>query len=96
MTVFPAPLRAAAAGANRSVFAAAARRTGESPRQRPQSGLLDTCLHHLQLSPRQIEEKLRKELMDGLQRARGQSGNSTDVFSEWDLLQEQVGAQDSN
>lgn len=92
MAVFPAPVHAAAAAASRSVFAAAERRTGESHRPRPQSVLLDTCLHHLQLSPHQIGDKLKEELMDGLHRAKDQIGNSTDVFNEWDLLQNKVRA----
>lgn len=56
--------------------------------------LLHTCLHHLQLSPHQIGDKVREELVDGLQRARDQP-NTTGVFSEWDLLQNKVRAQDS-
>lgn len=59
------------------------------------SVLLDTCLYCLQLSPHQIGDKVREDLMDGLQRARDQTNNSTGVLSEWDLLQEKVRAQDS-
>lgn len=57
--------------------------------------LLDTCLHRLQLSPHQIGDKVREELVEGLQKARDRSGNSTEVFNEWDFLQNQVRAQDS-
>lgn len=57
--------------------------------------LLDTCLHRLQLSPNQIGDKVREELMDGLQRARDRVENSTVVFNDWDLLQKKVRAQDS-
>lgn len=92
MAVFPAPVYTAAAAASRSVFAAAEQRTGESHQPRPQSVLLDTCLHHLQLLPHQIEDKLRGELLDGLEKAKDQMGNSTVVFNEWELLQNTVRA----
>lgn len=96
MAVFPAPLRAAAPGASRSVCAAAARRSGEWRQPRSRAVLRDSCLHRLQPLPQQIGEKVREELMSGLRMARDQAGNSTKVLNEWDLLQEKVGAQEAN
>lgn len=63
-----------------------------------------SCVHHVrsasswtrvfitsdELWPHQVGEMLKKELRDGLEKAKAQNRSSPDVFYEWDLLQNNV------